>query len=213
MAPVDVLLLNTGYFRLVGSHNDRMPLSLCYLSAYLEEAGVSHCIFNGEYTGARSYWSWHQLYRSFDLFRLAVAGQSPVFREVAERVADYAPEVIILGCGDPLLASVGLGNPHAAVQQARALRQAGLRHIYFFGPYATLDPERWLSEGVFDGVLVEHAEGDKSSMLFANACEGALCWIPCRSTCCPSWTASSRSVNTATSSSPAWGAHGAARSV
>ena len=123
-------------------------------SAYLEEAGVLHCIFNAEYTGARSDWSWHQLYRSFDLFRLAVAGQSPVFREVAERVADYAPEVIILGCGDPLLASVGLGNPHAAVQQARALRQAGLRHIYFFGPYATLDPERWLSEGVFDGVLV-----------------------------------------------------------
>lgn len=149
----DVVLLNTGYFRLVGSHNDRMPLSLCYLSTHLDAAGIGHRVFNAEFTGSGTYWSWEHLFDRFHLLRDAVDGRSPVFAEVAERVLDYAPEVVVVGCGDPLLASVGLANPHAACQQARALRAAGVRHVYFFGPYATLDAETWLATGLFDGVL------------------------------------------------------------
>ncbi len=150
---MDAVLLNSGYFRLVGSHNDRMPLSLCYLSTLLDHAGVDHVVFNSEFTGAKTYWSWQHLFDAFHLLKLAIDGDSPVFRQVAEQVVDFAPEVVVLGCGDPLLASVGLGNPHAAVQQAKVLRLAGVRHLYFFGPYATLDPQRWLAEGVFDGIL------------------------------------------------------------
>ncbi len=150
---MEALLLNTGYFRLVGSHNDRMPISMCYLSALLERAGVEHIVFNSEFTGADTYWSWQQLFEAFHLLKLAIDGYTPVFREVAERVVDYAADVVVLGCGDPLLASVGLGNPHAALQQAKVLRRAGVKHLYFFGPYASLDAPRWLAEGVFDGVL------------------------------------------------------------
>lgn len=50
-----VVLLQPPFFRLFGSHNDRMPLHLSYLSAYLKDAGIENVVFNGDATGAKTH--------------------------------------------------------------------------------------------------------------------------------------------------------------
>lgn len=150
----DVVLVQAPFFRLVGSHNDRMPLSLTYMSAYLKKAGIDHAVFNPEFTGAKTYWRWQRLLDHFDVFKAAVDGISPVFYEVAETVMDMKPKVVILNCADALLASVCLGNPFAAEQMAKIFKKAGVQHVYASGQYATLDADRWSASPHYDGVLI-----------------------------------------------------------
>ena len=48
MEQVDVVLFNPPFFRFCGSHNDRAPVSLCYLSRYLSEKDISQVMYNAE---------------------------------------------------------------------------------------------------------------------------------------------------------------------
>lgn len=156
-----ILLVNAPYFRLVGSHNDRAPLSLCYMSAYLEKAQIEHRVFNSEYTGAEAYWRWKALGRHFDLFRQGIDGNSPVYMDLAERIMSYRPKAVVIGIGDPILASVGLGNAWGGYWLARALKEAGCEKVYGFGQYVTLDADHWLDKpGAYDGVLIGEPSDD-----------------------------------------------------
>lgn len=130
------VLLQPPFFRAVGSHNDRLPLELCYASAYLAAAEIEHVVLNADWTGSDSYVSWRQLFDQFDLFQSAVDGQSPLYSETVERVMHHNPDVVVLSAGDSLIPVLDCGHPWIGARLSDMLRQHGVKTIGvgpFFG--------------------------------------------------------------------------------
>ncbi|MBM4177697.1 hypothetical protein FJ208_02765, partial [Candidatus Gribaldobacteria bacterium] len=70
-----ILLFNAPFLRFAGSHNDRMALSLSYFSRFLEQAKIEHLVYNGDYTGSKTYWAWKWMFDNFDNLKMAVDNQ------------------------------------------------------------------------------------------------------------------------------------------
>lgn len=147
---VEVVLLSTPFFRLCGSHNDRAPLSLCYLSSYLERAGISHVVVNADHTGSDRYWSMRWMFDNFQPFIDAVDGRSSVYGEVVERVMSYSPRSVVISGGEPLIATKDWTDPFVGAHFAGLFRQLGV-HTIGFGHFYSLDTDRF--SGAFDCVL------------------------------------------------------------
>ncbi len=147
----DVVLLSPPFFRVCGSHNDRAPLSLAYLSRYLDAAGVEHVVMNADYTGSDRYWSMRWLFDNFQPFIDAVDGVSSLYGEVVEKVMSYQPKVVVILGGEPLIATKDWTNPFIAANYARLFRALGV-HTVGFGHFFSLDTSRFVND--FDSLLL-----------------------------------------------------------
>jgi uncharacterized Fe-S cluster-containing radical SAM superfamily protein len=147
---VDVVLLSPPFFRVCGSHNDRAPLSLAYLSRYLDEAGIDHVVINADYTGANRYWSMRWMFDNFQSFINAVDGVSSLYGEVVEQVMSYDPTAVVILGGEPLIATKDWTNPFIAANYARLFRALGV-HTIGFGHFFSLDAGRFVDQ--FDTLL------------------------------------------------------------
>ncbi len=150
MDEVDVVLLNPPFFRFCGSHNNRLPPSLSYLSAYLEAAGISHALYNADYTESKRFWSMKWMFDNFDPFIDAVDGKGSLYGEVVEIVQSFRPKAVVIMGGEPLIATKDWGNPFIAAHYARMLRRmnvftVGLSHFF------TLDRSKF--EDAFDCIM------------------------------------------------------------
>lgn len=154
----DVVLLNASFFRFCGSHNDRMPLSLCYVSRFLEEEGISHVVFNADYTGAKSYWKWKWMFDNFDTFKDAVDGKSSLYGEIVEQIMSFSPKTVIIMAGEPMFSTTDLGNPYIGANFAKLLRKLGV-YVVGFGPFYTVQPEKFIDS--FDCLI----KGEPSSRI------------------------------------------------
>lgn len=155
---VEVVLLSTPFFRLCGSHNDRAPLSLCYLSRYLDEAGISHAVVNADFTGAKRYWSMRWMFDNFKPFIDAADGSSSLYGEVVEAVMSYDPKVVVILGGEPLIATKDWTNPFVGEHYSRLFRSLGV-HTVGFGHFYSLDTARFVDH--FDSILT----GEPSSTI------------------------------------------------
>jgi len=147
---VKVLLLNPPFFRFCGSHNNKIPLSLCYLSGFLQEAGINNTVFNADFTDASSYWSWRWLFEHFDNFKDAVDGKGSLYDEVIEQILSFAPDAVIIMAGEPLFCTTDLGNPFIAEHFSVRLRALGIFTVGM-GPFYTLQPEKFIKS--FDCII------------------------------------------------------------
>lgn len=148
---VDVVLLSPPFFRVCGSHNDRAPLSLAYLSRYLAEEDVDHVVLNADFTGADRYWSMRWMFDNFQPFIDAVDGVSSLYGEVVEQVMSYEPKVVVILGGEPLIATKDWTNPFIAANYAGHFRALGV-HTIGFGHFFTLDTARFADQ--FDTILL-----------------------------------------------------------
>lgn len=148
---VDVALLSPPFFRVCGSHNDRAPLSLAYLSRYLDAAGLDHVVINADYTGADRYWSMRWMFDNFQPFVDAVDGVSSLYGEVVEQVMTYEPKAVAILGGEPLIATKDWTNPFIAANYARLFRALGV-HTIGFGHFFSLDTARFADQ--FDTLLL-----------------------------------------------------------
>jgi len=146
-----VLLVQPPFLRLVGSHNDRAPLELCYLHGYLRRAGIASQVLNADWTGASRYIRWSRLFQNFALFASAVDGCSPLYDETIERIVSFDPDVVVLSAGDNLTPWVDLGNAYFAAQLSTRLRSFGV-YTVGLGPCLSAVPHRFTSQ--FDSILV-----------------------------------------------------------
>ena len=146
----DIVLLSPPFYRFMGSHNDKIPMSLIYLSAYLEDEDISHVVYNADYTGASLYWSLKWMCENYDTYVDAVDGKGSLYGEVIEQVLSFNPKMVVIMGGEPLVATAEWGNPFIAANYAKLLRQQGLYTIGM-GPFFTLDQERFLPD--FDCIL------------------------------------------------------------
>jgi anaerobic magnesium-protoporphyrin IX monomethyl ester cyclase len=150
MEQVDVVLFNPPFFRFWGSHNDRAPVTLCYLSRFLEQNGISHVIYNGDYTGAATYWSMRWMFQNFETFKDGVDNKGSLYGEALEILMSFNPKVVVILGGEPLFPTKDWGNPFIAANFAKRLKAFGV-HTVGIGPFFTLDKARF--DDCFDCVL------------------------------------------------------------
>lgn len=146
-----VLLVQPPYLRLMGSHNDRVPLELCYLNSYLKAAGIASLVFNADWTGASKYIEWKRLFKNSIFLQNAVDGNSPLFDETLERILSLEPSVVILAAADSLTPWVDLGNAYSTSILSQMLIKNGVYTIGV-GPFYSRIPEKFIDK--FDSILV-----------------------------------------------------------
>jgi hypothetical protein len=150
MRQADVVLFSPPFFRFWGSHNDRAPVTLCYLSRYLDNHNIPHVVYNADYTGAATYWSMRWMFENFETFKDAVDNKGSLYGEVLEVVMSFNPKVVVVMGGEPLFPTKDWGNPFIAVNFAKRLKAFGV-HTVGIGPFFTLDKDRF--KDCFDCVL------------------------------------------------------------
>lgn len=148
---MDVLLVRPPFFRLVGSHNSKVPVQLSYLSAHLRDAKIEHAVLNLDHTEANRFWRWWKLYENTDMLRAAVDGHSPLAFDSIERIVSLNPKLVVLEAGDNVLPTVDVGNAWFTAQLSMRLRMMGIKTVGV-GSFYTSMPEKFLSS--FDALLV-----------------------------------------------------------
>jgi len=150
MDQYDVVLLAPPYYRVLGSHNNRAAVSLTYLSAYLERAGISHVVYGADYTPAETFWGMRYMFDNYQPFVNAVDGDSSLYGEVTEIVMSFKPSAVVILGAEPLIATKDWASPFIAAHYARLLRALGIFTIGL-GHFFTLDKQAF--DGAFDCVL------------------------------------------------------------
>ena len=150
MDQFDVVLLAPPYYRVLGSHNNRAAVSLTYLSAYLEQAGISHVVYDADYTPAETFWGMRYMFDNYQPFVDAVDGNSGLYGEVTEIVMSFKPSAVVILGAEPLIATKDWANPFIAAHYARLLRALGVFTIGI-GHFFTLDKQAF--DGAFDCIL------------------------------------------------------------
>ncbi len=148
--PENILLVQPPYLRFFGSHNDRVPLELCYLHAYLRKAGFDSQVFNADWTGASRYIQWKKLFANSIYLEAAADGHSPLYEETLERILSFEPTIVVLSAADNLTPWVDLGNPYTTAHLSQLLRRNGIYTIGV-GPFYEKVPQKFI--GQFDALL------------------------------------------------------------
>lgn len=152
------VLFNPPFYRFMGSHNNKAPISLCYLSRILEQHGIDHCVYNADATSSTIHWNLRYLFDHFDTYIDAVDGKGSLYGEVLENLMSLQPNTVVIMGADPLVPTKDWGNPFIAAHFSRQLRELGVRTVGL-GPYFSLDHERFVDD--FDCLL----EGEPSESI------------------------------------------------
>jgi hypothetical protein len=158
-----VVLFNPPFYRFMGSHNNKAPMSLCYLSRILEDHDIEHCVYNADATDSKIHWNLRYLFDHFDTYIDAVDGKGSLYGEVLENLLSMEPEVVIIMGADPLVPTKDWGNPFIAANFSRHLRSLGI-YTVGIGPYFYLDRDRFVND--FDCLL----EGEPSETVLEALC-------------------------------------------
>lgn len=150
-----VVLFNPPFYRFMGSHNNKAPMSLCYLSRILEDNGIEHCVYNADATDSKIHWNLRYLFDHFDTYIDAVDGKGSLYGEVLENLLSLEPAAVIIMGADPLVPTKDWGNPFIAAHFSRELRNLGI-YTVGIGPYFYIDRDRFVND--FDCLL----EGEPS---------------------------------------------------
>ncbi|MFL6072487.1 MAG: B12-binding domain-containing radical SAM protein [Mycobacteriales bacterium] len=145
-----VVLVQPPYLRAAGSHNDRLPLELCYLAGYLHRAGIEAPVLNADATGADCYIPWRELFANFGHVMAAADGDSMLFSETVERVMSCRPEVVVVAAADSVTPWVDVGNAYISAELSRRLRRLGV-YTVGVGPFYTEVPGKFID--AFDAIL------------------------------------------------------------
>lgn len=155
-----VLLINPPFFRFFGSHNNKAPITLCYLSHFLKKEEIEHNVINLDSTFANKFYSMSRLMDNYHHFKKAIDDDHPLYDELLEIILGHSPtHVVILGA-DPLVPTKDLGNPLISVNLARRIKEASpsIRTIGM-GPYFNLATDKYINN--FDCLLI----GEPSSTI------------------------------------------------
>jgi hypothetical protein len=124
-----IVLLSPPFLKCAGSHNDRAPLELAYVSSFLEDAGLEHVVLNADYLGSAVHVPWRTLFEHEASFCAAVDGQHPALDQCIELVMQFRPQTVVLSAGDSTIPTKDFGSPYIAAQVSKRLREYGVRTI------------------------------------------------------------------------------------
>lgn len=153
-----VLFVVPPFYRLLGSHNNRLLLSLhCLAEVIAERYGVEAKILNLDSESHESYASWPEIYEQSPYFAQRLENHV-VWDELRRYLVELKPDIVVVGAGDLILPTVDFGVPAAAKRVGKivdsALGNAATSYVY--GVFPTLNPGEFFDS--FGGVIVGEAE-------------------------------------------------------
>jgi hypothetical protein len=129
-----IVLLQPPFFKLLGSHNDKVVPSLMFLGKALKLEGNDVSIVNADSSGASWYVPWKDLYKNFQYYVEAVEKGSPILVQTVEQVMSLNPKLVVVSAGCYLATTVDFGMPWPALWIVRMLEQYGVK-VKTYGPF------------------------------------------------------------------------------
>ena len=128
------VLVQPPFFKLFGSHNDKVVPSLMFLGKTLENRGDEVVIVNADSSGASWYIPWRMLYQNFGYYVEAIERGSPLFFQTVEEVMSHRPDYVVVSAGCYLATTVDFGMPWGGEKVIDLLKRYGVK-IYTYGPF------------------------------------------------------------------------------
>ncbi len=128
------VLLQPPFFKLLGSHNDKVVPSLMFLGKALQGIGDEIRIVNADSSGAGWYIPWRMLYQNFGYYVEAIEKGSPLFYQTVEEVMSHKPDYVVVSAGCYLATTVDFGMPWGGEKIADLLKRYKVK-VYTYGPF------------------------------------------------------------------------------
>lgn len=129
-----IVLLQPPFFKLLGSHNDKVVPSLMFLGNKLKRLGYEVKIVNADSSSACWYLPWKMLYQNFDYYVEAITRGSPLFFQTVEKVMSHNPTDVVISAGCYLATTVDFGMPWPGLVVAESLNRYGVK-VWSYGPF------------------------------------------------------------------------------
>jgi len=165
-----VVFLKPPFFRLVGSHNNKVPVELTYWRAFVERAGGETELYNGDFSHSRKFWSWRTLFKRTEMYKNAVdGGQDALLFEVVESVLSLQPDCVVIPSDDCFIPAVGMDNAFVNARMSRMFRARGIRTVGIGVMYSV--DRQW--DGDFDLMLAGGPNSGGAEWIMAPGKKGA----------------------------------------
>lgn len=136
-----ILIVIPPFFKLLGSHNNRINLSASYLSAYLSTKGYFNKLYNCDSEFKETYISRYQmLFNSINFYTSIQTEKSYITFENFYKENSF--DIIFVTCGDILNPSFDSGNWDSTKKIAKIVRKINPKaYIIAMGPEIGIDSE------------------------------------------------------------------------
>ena len=152
--PKKCLFIIPPYYKMFGSHNNRINLGITSLVEICEQSGISACIYHADSHTVEEYPTRYQiLLNSINFYDTLET--HPVFKDLRAFVNNYAPDIIVITSGDTLNSFTDTGSWHLSLRVAKEARLARPNaYIISYGPESA-EPL-----GDFNATIANEAEAD-----------------------------------------------------
>lgn len=147
-----VLLVNTPFYRLLGSHYNGLNLGIAYIAAVLRQEGHEVKIYNADYQDSENYANQRELIEKYQSYKEIMNNPDhPIWNEVVKNISSYGPDYVGF--------SLFTANIKAARIISRKLKVID-KHVKVVvgGDHPTLDPEGTIKFSEFDYLVFREGE-------------------------------------------------------
>lgn len=136
-----ILIIIPPFYKLLGSHNNRINLSASYLSAYLSSKGYFNKIYHCDSTLKEDYITRYQMvFNSIDFYSFMHKEAS--YKEFENYYKEDTFDIVFVTCGDILNPSFDSGNWDSTKKIARVVRKVNPKaYIVAIGPEIGIESE------------------------------------------------------------------------
>lgn len=155
-----VLLLNTPFYRLMGSHYNGLSLGLLYIAAVLRDNGHHVGVLNADHEDRSDYLDQRGVFKGFDLYKKIHEDKNHyIWEQTTKKILEFDPDFIGI--------TMYTANLKAARIIAEKIKKAN-RHIRVVvgGTHPTLAPHDTLQNEEFDYIIA--GEGEYSFLRLVN---------------------------------------------
>jgi len=155
-----ILLLNTPFYRLMGSHYNGLSLGILYIAAVLREDGHEVGVLNADYENRTDYLDQKGIFEGFNLYkRIHEDNDNYIWKDTVKKILEFNPDFIGI--------SMYTANFKAAKILAEKVKQGNKEiKIVVGGVHPTLSPKDVLQSEVFDYII--QSEGEFSFLQLVN---------------------------------------------
>ena len=147
-----ILLVNTPFYRLMGSHYNGLNLGIGYIAAVLRQHGHEAVIYNADYLSSDDYLNQRGIFEGFNSYKEILHNvHHPIWNEVVNNILDFGPD--FLGF------SLYTANIKAARIIAKKVKEADKNiKIVVGGDHPTINPLETIAYGEFDYLIFGEGE-------------------------------------------------------
>jgi len=147
-----VLLLNTPFYRLMGSHYNGLSLGILYIAAVLRENGHEVAVLNADYEDRDDYLDQKGIFRGFDAYKSIHENHDhPIWEETVRTIRQFGPDFLGI--------TMYSANYRAAKIIAGKVKERNREvKVVVGGVHPTLAPEKTLREKEFDYLIKGEGE-------------------------------------------------------